>query len=204
MLASLRAGRAPVDPVEAEAAMAEAKGLPEHAWYDFRSVLVAIGAALLPGDTAAVDAALAPATHRWPIDTAELRVLAARALGGPHRPTWLREALKAYEGAGATLEADRVRQALRDAGGAVPRRRRAQPVPPALSAAGVTARESEVLAMVASGLPNREIAERLYVSVRTVESHVSSLLGKVGARNRADLAGRAASMATNEAAPTTA
>jgi DNA-binding NarL/FixJ family response regulator len=39
-----------------------------------------------------------------------------------------------------------------------------------------------------------EIGERLYVSVRTAEKHVSSLLAKLGARNRADLARRAGSI----------
>ena len=43
-----------------------------------------------------------------------------------------------------------------------------------LAAAGVTAREAEVLAQIGSRLTNQEIAERLYISVRTVESHVSA------------------------------
>jgi DNA-binding NarL/FixJ family response regulator len=41
--------------------------------------------------------------------------------------------------------------------------------------------------LIADGLPNREIAERLYLSVRTVESHISSLLVKTGAGSRATL-----------------
>jgi DNA-binding NarL/FixJ family response regulator len=43
-------------------------------------------------------------------------------------------------------------------------------------ATGVSAREAEVLSGVAEHLTNAEIAERLFISVRTVESHVSSLL----------------------------
>ena len=101
---------------------------------------------------------------------------------------WLREALDLYDAAGASLEADRVRQALRDAGGAVPRRRRAAvPVPPNLAKHGVTAREAEVLRLIGQGLPNAEIAQRLYVSIRTVEAHTSSLLSKLNARSRAEL-----------------
>jgi DNA-binding CsgD family transcriptional regulator len=171
-----------------------ARELAGHDWYDFRDVLVAGAIALVGGDAKGVDAALTPATGRWPIDTAELRVLAAHILGEPNRRRWLREALDAYEAAGAALDADRVRKALRNAGGAVPRRRRTEAVPPSLAASGVTAREAQVLALVGAGLPNSEIGERLYVSVRTVEKHVSSLLAKLAARNRADLARRSASI----------
>ena len=52
---------------------------------------------------------------------------------------------------------------------------------------GVTRREAEVLDAVAERLTNAEVAARLHVSERTVESHVSSLLRKLGARNRIDL-----------------
>jgi predicted ATPase/class 3 adenylate cyclase len=53
---------------------------------------------------------------------------------------------------------------------------------------GVTRREAEVLAGVGAHLTNSEIAARLYVSERTVESHVSSLLRKLRATNRRELA----------------
>ncbi|MGE5212033.1 MAG: LuxR C-terminal-related transcriptional regulator, partial [Acidobacteriota bacterium] len=53
---------------------------------------------------------------------------------------------------------------------------------------GVTAREAEVLAAVGERLTNAEIASRLYVSVRTVETHIASLLRKLGAANRRELA----------------
>jgi predicted ATPase/DNA-binding CsgD family transcriptional regulator len=57
-----------------------------------------------------------------------------------------------------------------------------------LSDAGVSEREAEVLALVAQRATNAQIAARLYVSVRTVESHVSSLLRKLGASDRRHLA----------------
>ena len=56
-----------------------------------------------------------------------------------------------------------------------------------LGAAGVTAREAEVLAAIGRRLTNREIAARLSLSVRTVESHVSSLLRKLGCSGRPEL-----------------
>ncbi len=48
----------------------------------------------------------------------------------------------------------------------------------------ITPRELEILQLIASGLSNREIAERLFVSENTVKTHSSRLFDKLGARRR--------------------
>jgi len=52
----------------------------------------------------------------------------------------------------------------------------------------LTARETEVLRLIAQGLPNRQIASQLGLGLRTVESHVSNLLGKLGLASRTEAA----------------
>lgn len=58
----------------------------------------------------------------------------------------------------------------------------AQPVSP------VTAREEQVLVAVARGLTNTEIADALHISLSTVKTHLASLMAKLGARNRVEIA----------------
>jgi DNA-binding NarL/FixJ family response regulator len=55
----------------------------------------------------------------------------------------------------------------------------------------LTAREVEVLELLAEGLPNKAIAERLRISDQTVKFHVASISGKLGAANRTDAVRRA-------------
>jgi len=54
--------------------------------------------------------------------------------------------------------------------------------------AGLTSREKDVLDLVAAGLSNAEIAERLHIGVTTVKTHVTALMAKTGAPNRVRLA----------------
>lgn len=58
----------------------------------------------------------------------------------------------------------------------------------------LTKRETEVLRLIGAGLSNAEIGDRLYITRKTVEHHVSNLLAKLGLRNRAE----AAAYATRE------
>jgi DNA-binding CsgD family transcriptional regulator/tetratricopeptide (TPR) repeat protein len=112
---------------------------------------------------------------------------AARALTEVDTEEALREAFDVFERLGAGRAAGLVAQQLRGLGArALPRgprpSTRANP-------AKLTERELEVLALLAEDLRNAEIAERLYLSTRTVDHHVSAILGKLGARSRAE-AGR--------------
>jgi len=56
---------------------------------------------------------------------------------------------------------------------------------------GVTARELEILGLIAAGLSNREIAEKLFVSENTVKTHSSRLFDKLDARRRTQVVRRA-------------
>ena len=60
--------------------------------------------------------------------------------------------------------------------------------------AGLTERQAEVLELLAEGMTDSEIAQRLVLSVRTVNRHVSSILDKLGVRSRRDAARRLAAM----------
>jgi DNA-binding NarL/FixJ family response regulator len=60
--------------------------------------------------------------------------------------------------------------------------------PPAQPSEPLTAREDEVLARVATGRTNAEIADELFISLSTTKTHLASLMNKLGARNRVELA----------------
>jgi DNA-binding CsgD family transcriptional regulator/predicted negative regulator of RcsB-dependent stress response len=92
-----------------------------------------------------------------------------------------RTALREFERLGAAQQADRTAALLRRLG-----------APDARSwprgAGELTKREQEVLSLLAEGLTNAEIADRLVVSRRTAEHHVANILGKLGLRSRTEAA----------------
>ena len=143
------------------------------------------------GAQAALDAALV-AGHRYPVFSALVQRLVAEAALRDHWGTpqaWLRSADATFTELRLGRASTACRTLLKAAGHPAPRRRAAEAALPAtLAARGVTAREAEVLDLLADRLSNREIAERLVLSPRTVEKHVAALLAKLGAPDRAGLA----------------
>jgi HD-GYP domain-containing protein (c-di-GMP phosphodiesterase class II) len=98
----------------------------------------------------------------------------------PHRPALSAEAAAAElrsEVKAGRYEAESVDAVLGAAGHRVPRRREGP--------AGLTPREVEVLRLVARGQSNKDIAERLVISPKTVGNHVEHIYTKIGASNRA-------------------
>ncbi|SER98544.1 ATP-binding protein [Lentzea albida] len=119
-----------------------------------------------------------------------LRLAGPRALadGWGEPLEWLGEAEEYFHQLGVPAVAAACRAVLREAGAPKQRRRRDhETVPAALRKAGVTVREYEVLCLVVERFGNAEIAERLFLSPRTVERHVASLKARTGRRTRADL-----------------
>ena len=122
-----------------------------------------------------------------PYETACARLELARVLAVDRQEVAIAEArgaLATFDRIGASLDADVAASVLRSwgVGG------RTGPRDTAL----LSRREQEVLALVAAGLSNPEIAERLYISRRTAAHHVSNVLSKLGVRNRAEAAAYAA------------
>jgi len=99
---------------------------------------------------------------------------------------WLREADAFCSAAGERALQRRVRHILSSIGAKVPRGSKSA-VPPHLARLKITARETEILRLVNAGLSNADISHRLFISTRTVESHVSNMLQKTGVNTREQL-----------------
>ncbi|MGH3875799.1 MAG: ATP-binding protein [Actinophytocola sp.] len=108
----------------------------------------------------------------------------ALALSDAPEPEPLLQALGILDRLGATSVASRVRGRLTRMG--VPSVPRGPRSTTRTNPAGLTARQSEILHLLAEGLPYREIAERLHVATKTVDHHVAAVRAKLGVTTRHD------------------
>jgi DNA-binding CsgD family transcriptional regulator len=99
------------------------------------------------------------------------------------------EALEELDTLGADAVAVKLRQELRDKGVSAPRRRKSST---ADQGADLTARQAEVLALLTEPLSNVDIADRLFLSPRTVEHHVAAVMSKLNASSPNDAVENAA------------
>jgi DNA-binding NarL/FixJ family response regulator len=124
--------------------------------------------------------------HEGSMLACRVKMELARTLKDSDKPgaiTWAKAALAGFDRIGAAHEAEETTQLLREMGATVKANVRS-PIGDQL----LTTREAEVLELLSHGLSNREIAARLVVSAKTVEHHVSQVLGKLGLRNRSEAA----------------
>lgn len=155
------------------------------------AVLVAAGEPSAAVDAAAV-AVRAADEAGSPIDLARARMIAGQALAAAgfrdEATDSFRRALQGFEAHSARGLAAAASGALRSlgvrtVGRRIPRNR--------AGSRDLSVREHEVADLVADGLTNRQIAQRLFLSIRTVESHLSRILRKLGVTARAEVAAAA-------------
>jgi ATP/maltotriose-dependent transcriptional regulator MalT len=196
LLISTQLGLGDLDGAAASANTAEARAKATSLPQRTATALCGKAAVLLArGDcAAAIEAAreampLAEAA-RNPLLGARARALVGTALGrardAPQAIAELEHAERTFVAAGALREADAAARELRRMGHRPPRRRRA-----ALRGVGPKAlspRETEIATLVASGKRNREVAAALFLSEKTVESHLARIYDKLGVHSRAALA----------------
>ncbi|MGN6359642.1 MAG: ATP-binding protein [Thermomicrobiales bacterium] len=131
------------------------------------------------------DEALSRDLSAWPMIQARIEFAYGEWLRRRRRQTesraLLRAARDAFDALGVHPWAERARQELRAAGESSQRCKRD-------SLDELTPQELQIVQMVAQGLPNRAIAQRLYLSHRTVESHLYRVFPKLGVTSRAQLA----------------
>ncbi|WP_069812284.1 helix-turn-helix transcriptional regulator [Streptomyces sp. TP-A0874] len=126
-----------------------------------------------------------------------LRLVAetAHADGWGEPVAWLRRVEHHFHQHGVPAVTNASRAALRRLGAPVRQHRTGSSrIPEELRVQGVTVREYEVFELLAERLGNKDIADRLYISPRTVEKHIASLIAKTGQPNRAALCAHSAAL----------
>jgi DNA-binding CsgD family transcriptional regulator len=196
--AAVRSGH--IDQARAHVAAARRAGLDR---IGPRIALMITGAAALTADDheagALFEEALSlPDAARWPWEHARIQFAYGQWLRRVHDTTYardqLRAALETFDRIGAEGFAQRVRQVLRAAGVAYA-------VQPDLPASPLTAQERRIADLAASGLTNKQIAGRLFLSHRTVGSHLHRLYPKLGVVSRTALRAALETLARGEDVP---
>ena len=138
-----------------------------------------------PGEAATAAANAHAAATAAPLTSARARLAEGQALAaaGQRRPALeaLIDAELAFDDYGALRRRSQAARELRRLGHRVLR-------PAAATPDGLTAREREIAELIAAGRTNREVAEQLVLSTRTIEAHVRNIYAKLGVRSRVELA----------------
>ncbi|MFJ8313600.1 ATP-binding protein [Streptomyces sp. NPDC094147] len=125
-----------------------------------------------------------PGTDRWPFERARVQLAYGerlrRARSAAQARTQLADALDTFQRLGARPWAARAGNELRAAGGSGGQTETGNP-------ASLTPQQREIALLAAAGLTNKQIAERLYLSPRTVSTHLHQLFPKLGVTSRAAL-----------------
>ena len=178
---AIRAGRVLAGSAAAGPGEAPRSGDPRSAWDEAAAAWEAVG-------------------QPYPLALALFRSAEAALLAGDHDggATWLGRAGPLAERLGArplaieiALLARRARIVLSTDGDDAGARRAGRTDIPEPERLGLTAREFEVLRLVAAGRSNREIASELFISGKTASVHVSNILGKLGVTSRGEAAATA-------------
>jgi DNA-binding CsgD family transcriptional regulator len=184
-----------VTALDADAAATPSPTLHQHLRY---------ARAVLAGDDRAEElylSALRADLIRWPWMRARIELGYGRWLRRQRRPAQarqpLRSAVSTFEIIGATAWAEQARTELRAAGERLAAQQAASPVH------GLSAQEQQIARLAAGGLSNREIGERLYLSPRTVGSHLYRIFPKLEITSRSQLASRLDPSAAGIAEPGT-
>jgi DNA-binding NarL/FixJ family response regulator len=153
--------------------------------------------ALQTGDAAgaadlALGAAATAAAADAPMEASLSRVVAGRALAASGDAEGARQALQAaaddFHARGALRHRDRAERELRALGVRIHRQSVMQARDAASGVEALTKRELEIAHLIVDRCTNREIAESLFLSPKTVETHVRNIFGKLGADSRVEVA----------------